>query len=50
MTLRTIKMLSYHALKLVPLSIGIEFMLAEIFVAELEIGQRTKQTKTNKLT
>ena len=45
MTPRTIKTFSCHALKLVPLSIGIEFMLAEIFAAEFETGQRTKQTK-----
>lgn len=43
MTQKTIKTFSYHALKLVPLSIVIEFTLVKIFVVELKTEQRTKR-------
>ena len=43
MTPRTIMTFSCHELKFVPLSIGIELMLAEILEAELTTKQRTKQ-------
>ena len=45
MTQRTIKTFSFHALKLVPLSIGIELTLAEIFAAEPVTEQKIKKLK-----
>ena len=50
MTPRTIKSLSFHELKLVSLSIGMELILAEIFTAEPGTKTENKKKKTKFLT